>query len=101
MGELPGRAAEGNPLETEILQEKAQTLLRISRTLSGILDELSVTQQAVPDLEGRERSQAVARFNELRERAKLYFWYLMVQRESMGLRHHVGLEEFYPIPRAM
>jgi len=27
-----------------------------------------------------------------------YRWYLEVQREAMGLRHHHRLDEFYRIP---
>ena len=101
MAQVHHGAAEQSPLETEILQEKAETLLRISRTLSGILDELVCMKERVPALEGREREEGTRRFNSLCDQAELYFWYLLVQREALGLRHHDGLEEFYPIPRRL
>jgi hypothetical protein len=36
----------------------------------------------------------------LRREALRYRWYLEVQRESVGLRHHHCLDEFYRIPPA-
>ena len=40
----------------------------------------------------------VAAYRELRQQAVKYRWYMEVQREAIGLRHHQRLDEFYPIP---
>jgi hypothetical protein len=85
-------------LETEILQEKAETLLRISRTLSSHLEELARIGRDLSGSSGEARCQAVARYNRCREDARLWFWYLRVQREAVGFRRNDGLEEYYPIP---
>jgi hypothetical protein len=45
-----------------------------------------------------DRARAVSRYRELRAHAVRYRWYLEVQREAIGLRHHHRLDEFYRIP---
>lgn len=85
-------------LAEEIQRERAETLLRISRTLSTLIEELERRRDHARRLEGDERRTAVEVYHRLRERAELWAWYLEVQREAVGLRRHGGLAEFYPIP---
>ena len=55
-------------------------------------------KRAHPGLSDADRSREIAKYRELRRRAIRYRWYLEVQREALGLRHHHLLDEFYSIP---
>jgi hypothetical protein len=79
LGEAHGR------LEREIHGEKAAALARIARTLSETLAALD----AAPP--GRDRRA-------LLRQARLFRWYLEVQREAVGLHRHEDLDVFYPVP---
>jgi hypothetical protein len=70
----------------ELNEERAAALLRISRKLESLIEQLHATTD--PDA-----------FRALRADALRYRWYLEVQREALGLRRHERLDEFYPIPR--
>jgi hypothetical protein len=69
----------------ELNEERAAALLRISRKLESLIEQLRRTT----DLES---------FRAVRADALRYRWYLEVQREALGLRRHERLDEFYPIP---
>jgi len=85
-------------LEQELLQARFDTLARISRTLEEHLETLEHLREKIERAAGEEeRSPLVAEFNQAREPAKRYRWYLEVQRDVMGLRNH-GLDEFYRVP---
>jgi hypothetical protein len=88
-------------VDLEIAEEKASALGRIG----GILDEHIATCQRLAAqaaaLVGSERDVVVAKHNQAREQAELYFWFLTVQRECMGLRNDRRLEEAYPVPRRL
>jgi hypothetical protein len=43
-------------------------------------------------------SADAAEYERLRARARQYRWYLEVQREALGLRHHGFLDRFYAVP---
>jgi hypothetical protein len=45
-----------------------------------------------------ERPERVQRFRELGDLVRTWHWYLIVQREANGLRHHQGVADHYPIP---
>jgi len=83
----------------EIAGEKAEALARIAATLEAQLAELTAVRRALaaaPD-EG-ERARLTTAYRTQRERACLWRWYLIVQRESLGLHDHEGLDRYYPIP---
>ena len=44
------------------------------------------------------RNEALQAHASLRAQARLYRWYLEVQRESLGLFNHRDLDVFYPLP---
>jgi hypothetical protein len=84
----------------EINAERIAALTRISRTLEGLIAELHAIRARL-DLGGVDRDETLAHYTALRHRAKQYRWYLDVQRESLGLRHHRLLDELYAIPGPM
>ncbi|HZH79252.1 MAG TPA: hypothetical protein VEY88_24740 [Archangium sp.] len=43
----------------------------------------------------------MVRHKELRAEAEKQRWYLVIQREALGLRQHADLEEMYPLPPAV
>ena len=89
-------------VEHEIAQEKAFSLGRTGARLDELLRELArlgdaAARAATPEA----RAAAVARFNEVRERALDAYYALTVQREAMGVKRHDLLAEMYPIPRKL
>jgi hypothetical protein len=79
-------------------EERLAALTRISRTLQSLIDQLKAIGAQLAVQAGNERAFALAEHARLRAKAKKYRWYLEVQREALGLRHHQGLDEFYAIP---
>jgi hypothetical protein len=93
------RTAEANDrIAWELNEERVAALRRISQTLETLIAELHATADRVRANEGDDRGRAIALYRELRRRALQYRWFLEVQREAMGLRHHHRLDEFYRIP---
>jgi hypothetical protein len=91
-------AAQHQQLLAELNEERVAALLRISRTLESLIVQLHVQRAALVGATGDARARGVAACRELRSRAARYRWYLEVQREALGLRHHARLDEFYAIP---
>ena len=85
-------------IESELAAEKAAALARIAGTLEDLLRELASVREHLDRQDDEQRQAALAAHERLRERARLYRWYLEVQREAIGLRRHEGLDELYPIP---
>lgn len=95
------RAVPDDPIsavEAELLQQKAATLARISGTLTTLVEDLHRRRVALETLPGAARPEALAGYAAVRAKAERYLWYLMVQREALGLYRHEGLNELYPIP---
>jgi len=93
------RAAEGLArVEAELRAEKAAALGRIAGVLEGILAELRQRREDFGRLPHDERPPAAEAFDALRERARLYRWYLVVQREALGLFRHEDVDRHYPSP---
>ncbi|HXH23877.1 MAG TPA: hypothetical protein VNI78_01435 [Vicinamibacterales bacterium] len=82
----------------ELNEERVAALTRISRTLQALVDELQALGASLAAADPVERARQMPRYRELRARALQYRWYLEVQREALGLRHHRLLDEFYAIP---
>ena len=94
----PRSTDQPNALEAEILAEKLAAYVRIARKLEGLVTAAEAARRAVSACREIDRPGIVARFEELRRQAEQYFWYLIVQREALGLRHHEGLGRHDPIP---
>ena len=82
----------------ELTEERAAALLRISRTLDSLITQLHASRERIERLRGDDRGREIEAYRELRREAVRYRWYLEVQREALGLRHHHRLDEFYRIP---
>lgn len=92
-------AAEGLArVEAELRAEKAAALGRIAGVLQGILSELHRRREDFGRLPSDERPRATADYDALRARARLYRWYLVVQREALGVVRHEDLDRHYPLP---
>jgi hypothetical protein len=82
----------------ELNEERAAALTRIGRTLESLIEQLQAIRVRV-DREPNTVSSADAdEYERLRARARQYRWYLEVQREALGLRHHGFLDRFYAVP---
>lgn len=82
----------------ELNEERVSALRRISQTLETLIAQVREAGEGLRTVDGRERARAVSQYRELRSRALQYRWFLEVQREAMGLRHHHRLDEFYRVP---
>jgi hypothetical protein len=93
------RTADTNErLTRELNEERVSALRRISQALEALIVQANAARAAIGIAEAGQRAHATATYRELRARAVQYRWYLEVQREAMGLRHHRRLDEFYRIP---
>lgn len=82
----------------EIQEEKAAALGRIGRALEDYLANLACLRM---EIEKAPSQSNIGAYNKVRSQAKLYYWYLIVQREAIGIRNHKLLAQFYPIPPAL
>lgn len=82
----------------ELSEERAAALIRISRTLEAAIEQLHAARERIPLQQDADREREIASYTELRRHALRYRWYLEVQREALGMRHHHMLDEFYRIP---
>jgi hypothetical protein len=87
-------------IEVEIQSEKASALRRVASRLESLLGELEETEKVLRGSSGPARARLVARHRELRGEAEKQRWYLIVQREAMGLRQHGDIYEMYRLPPA-
>ena len=82
----------------ELTREGAAALHRIGARLGELSAELARRRAAALRLDGRARERAREAYDTLRGEARLYRWYMEVQREAVGVRGHRALDEIYPIP---
>jgi hypothetical protein len=85
-------------VEAELQAEKASALGRIGRTLTGLIAELRRLGDAAAGAIGPERQKIIAEYRATRKKAQLWHWYLVVQREAMGLRNHELIADHYAVP---
>lgn len=98
MRTLKARAEALDRTDLELKSEMAAALGRISRTLTETIQDLNRLRQKIPGLPKGQRSQAISDYRRTHSRARQYYWYLMVQREAIGIRNHDLLRDLYPIP---
>jgi hypothetical protein len=92
--------AQHKQLLKELAEERAAALVRISRRLESLIDQLHATREQIAHGRDKDRSRGVAAYRELHQEAMKYRWYLEVQREAVGLTQHQRLDEFYRLPPA-
>ncbi|HYO71440.1 MAG TPA: hypothetical protein VEU33_35705, partial [Archangium sp.] len=85
----------------EIQSEKASAMRRVASRLESLLVELEETRKGWLGSSGPARARLAARHRELRGEAEQQRWYLLVQREAMGLRQHGDIHEMYRLPPAV
>jgi hypothetical protein len=99
MGQRTTQAYEA--VQRALQKERAAALGRIGRALEARLTRLG-DLRARWDAAAPDERRALARaYAECRAEARRYRWYLEVQREAVGLRHHHDLDRAYPIPPAL
>jgi hypothetical protein len=89
--------------ELEIMQEQAEALGRVGGRLDESLRRLKVLEQRIEILEregegARAVNALIREFNQVRERARQYLHYLIIQREAIGFRRHANVKRMYQIP---
>lgn len=121
---LLGKTPE-NVLQEELLREKAEVLARAGEQVADLIGALCELQRDIESLLGsihagdpeeavaggdeadavlsrqlrvEEINVKIARYNNLREDAKLRYHYLIITREALGMRRHHWVEEIYKIP---
>jgi hypothetical protein len=82
----------------QLNEERAAALTRISRTLESTIDQLQAMRARIEREPNNVPSSDAEEYERLRARARQYRWYLEVQREALGLRHHGFLDHFYAVP---
>ena len=85
-------------LARELTEEKATALRRIGEHLQGILDRIGELRSALAAAHGARRASLVAEHDALIDEAEVWAWYLVVQREAIGLTTHDEILAAYPIP---
>ena|SRR5687767_9244532 len=95
---LKARAEALGRTESELRSEMAEALGRIGRTLTEAIQDMQRLQIQFDAAPLSQRSRTIAAYQKARSRALEYYWYLIVQREAIGIRNHDSLRELYPIP---
>ena len=88
-------------LETEIRAEQAASLGRLGRLLEAKIAALETARAALSSCAGPDRPALIEKCLTLHQEAERYYWYMLVQRECMGIYHHDALRRHYPIPRPL
>jgi hypothetical protein len=82
----------------EIRSEKAGALSRVAEGLEKALAELARAEAALAAA-GRARSILLARRQECVSEAAERLWYLVIQRESVGITRHETVYDVFRVPR--
>ena len=98
---LKARAEALGRTELEIKSEMAAALGRIGSTLAQLIADLLRIRDEIRVLPEPERLLRIESYNQIYSRAKQYYWYLIVQREAMGLNNHDDVYEVYKVPRSL
>jgi hypothetical protein len=104
----------------ELLREKAAVLSRAGRAVDEIIQQLTRIDREIEaklsllnsisgnkhaleiyqkkKLVFEEINLSIDRFNVIRQKAHLQYYYLIVTREALGLRRHEMIQDIYRIP---
>lgn len=88
-------------IEVEMRKEKVSSLRRVAGKLESVLEDLRQLEGELPAAPPKERPRYLERHRDLRAEAEKFRWYLMVQREAIGLTNHDDVLQQYPIPAAV
>jgi hypothetical protein len=84
--------------EEEIREEMASALGRIGKKLEVLIVELNKLKERAALCNDDEKANVLEQYEKIRTKARLYYWYLIIQRESIGLTNHDLLPALYRIP---
>lgn len=100
-----GRAVGLGAVEREIVEEMAASLGRAEAKLLAAIDEararLTIWQARCSEGDAQLVAEAKKGFEESRARALHLRWELTVQREAIGMRQGLSVDERYPIPEPL
>jgi len=82
----------------QLNEERVAALTRISRTLESLIERLQAIRVRIEREPDPVSPADAEEYERLCARARQYRWYLEVQREALGLRHHGFLDRFYAVP---
>jgi hypothetical protein len=94
---MSGRDPFASPIDYEILEEKAATLARVTARLEAALAALEALDGEIARAEAPSAETLAQRANLLEEAAQ-WLWYVVIQREAVGVTSHDALFEAYRIP---
>ena len=101
--EMPAAGASGasgfDAGELASLREQMDSQSAAAHARIDDLHKLAITLQHL--LPGSERTQALRKYARLRDTAQELKWFLVVQREAIGLTDHGAVEQHYAVPRAI
>ena len=86
------------PVEKELLAEKAAALGRAGERLAAALTALHKADATLTQAGAEELPALRARRRELRDIAAERLWFVLVQREAVGIFHHEGLLREQRVP---
>lgn len=98
MVSLRESSEQHDALLRQLNEERAAALTRIARTLESTIEQLQAIRVRIEREPQNVPSADAEEYERLRARARRYRWYLEVQREALGLRHHKFLDQFYAVP---
>ncbi|MCU0659332.1 MAG: hypothetical protein MUF64_29950 [Polyangiaceae bacterium] len=88
-------------LEAEMRLERTSALARLGDRLQKAIDETRALAERLRDEPpGEQRLRLLQQHQEARQRADRDRFYLIVQREALGLTEHAVVDEIYPLPPA-
>jgi len=87
------------PIEHEMLAEKASALARAGENLAAALAAVARVESELAAASTGDRPAFATRKREARDLAAERLWFLLVQREAIGLLHHEGMLREYGVPR--
>lgn len=85
-------------IEVELRKEKVSALRRVGGKLEALLGDLRALESELPAVKPEDRPRSLDRHRQLRAEAEKYRWYLIIQREAIGLTRHDDVLQQYPIP---
>lgn len=87
------------PVERELQAEKASALAVAAERLQMALADLGEAERAFESaIEASARQELAEKHEALRAHAAERLWFLLVQREALGLTHHENVLAFYRVP---
>lgn len=89
------------PFEVMLLKERASALGHAGSELEKALDKLRAFEAELDKLSGEAKAKRASEHKALRAQAEKRLWYLLIQREAMGIRRHEEVFATYRVPEGL